>query len=106
MHKCNELTNDLIELALKHQNLPAEIENCSSCREEFISLRDALRATDAAMKLAQPAEAFWSGYRARLRTQLEGYIPPSEVRRADSRTGFAINWRRLVRTSVPVPAPI
>ena len=105
MHKCNELTNDLIELALKHQKLPAEIEKCSSCREGFISLRDALRATDGAMKLAQPAEAFWSGYRARLRNRLEGYIPPGDVRRADSRTGFARNFGPT-RSRVSISWPI
>jgi hypothetical protein len=104
MHKCNE--NDLVELALTRRPLPAEIEKCGNCRDEIISLRDALRSTDAAMKLAQPADAFWSGYRARLRTRLEGYIPPREVYRGKANGRFAVNWRRLVSTSVPVPAPI
>jgi len=110
MHKCNARKNDLIELAISQNDqnqLPAaEIENCPACREEFASLRNALRATEAAIHLAQPAEGFWPGYHERLRGRLvrepqssDGWLPPT-------RFNLAAWLHRLVTTSIPVPVPV
>jgi hypothetical protein len=109
MHKCKATKNRLVELAMsqtdQNQLPPAELENCPVCREEFALLRDALRAAEAAIHLAQPGESFWTGYHERLRERLEGqaqstngWLPPQ----------FSLTlWlRRLATTSIPVPVPV
>ena len=110
MHNCNARKNDLIELAISQNDqnqLPtAQFENCPACREELASLRSAVRATEAAIHLAQPAESFWPGYHERLRGRLvreprssNGWLPPTRFNLA--------SWlRRLVTTSIPVPVPV
>jgi len=111
MHNCNATKNDLIELAIsqtdQNQLPPAELEKCPACREEFASLRNALRATEAAIHLAQPAESFWSGYNERLRARLEresrnskGWLPPPP------RSSLLLWLRRLATASIPVPIPV
>jgi hypothetical protein len=104
MHNCKATKTILIELAAGDANqLPGEIENCAGCREEFASLRIALRAADTAIDLAQPAEAFWPGYHERLRQHLQnsqttgGWLPPRF-----SMLGW---FRRALITSIRVPVP-
>lgn len=110
MHSCKATKNSLIELAMSQpdQNKlpPAELENCPACREEFASLRNALRTTEAAIRLGQPAESFWPGYQERLRLRLErepqsanGWLPPPP------RFNLSLGLRRLVTASIPVPVP-
>jgi hypothetical protein len=110
MHNCNARKNDLIDLAISRNDqneLPtAQFENCPACREEFASLRNALRATEAALHLAQPAESFWPGYHERLRGRLvreslssNGWLPPT-------RFNLAAWLRSLLNTSIPVPVPV
>lgn len=111
MHNCKATKKNLIELAMsptdQNQLPPAELQNCSACREEFASLRNALRATEAAIYLGQPAESFWSGYHERLRGRLEreprspnGWLPPPP------RFNLGLWLRRLVTASIPVPVPV
>jgi len=104
MHNCKAKKTILIELAAGDANqLPGEFENCAACREEFASLRNALRAADAAIHLAQPAEIFWPSYHERLRERLHksqrtsGWLPPK----------FSmIHWfRKALTTSIRVPVP-
>jgi len=110
MHNCKATKNDLIELAIRltdrNQLPPAGFENCPACREEFASVRNALRATEAAIHLARPAGSFWPGYHERLRGRLEreprgsnGWLPPT-------RLNLALSLRRLAATSIPVPVPV
>jgi hypothetical protein len=110
MHNCKATKDELVELALSRtdQNqLPTvELESCSGCREEFASLRNALRTTEAAIDLGQPAESFWPGYHERLRERLKrepqtskGWLPPS-------RFNFLLWLRRVATTSIPVPVPV
>ncbi len=111
MHNCKATKNRLIELAMsqldQNQLPPAEMADCPGCREEFASARNALRATQAAIHLAQPAESFWSGYHERLRERLErtpqrtnGWLPPSP------RFNPALWLRRAATTSIAVPVPV
>ena len=111
MHNCKATKDHLIELAMSRADQdPAptvEFENCPACREEFASLRNALRTTEAAIDLGQPAESFWPGYRARLRERLSreprtsnGWLPPSP------RFNLLLWLRRLATTSIRVPVPV
>lgn len=111
MHNCKATKNNLFELAMsptdQNQLPPAELQNCPACREEFASLRNALRATEAAIYLGQPAESFWSGYHERLRVRLEreprspnGWLPPPP------RLNLGLWLRRLATASIPVPVPV
>jgi hypothetical protein len=111
MHNCKATKKSLIELAIsqtdQNQLPPAELENCPACREEFASLRNALRVTEAAIHLAQPAESFWPDYHERLRERLEraprisnGWLPPP------TRSNLALGLRRVATTSIPVPVPV
>jgi len=110
MHNCKATKDNLIELALSRADqdpAPAvEFENCPACREEFASLRNALRTTEAAIDLGQPAESFWPVYHERLRERLEraqtsnGWLPPSP------RFNLLLWLRRLATTSIPVPVPV
>ncbi|HEY6122461.1 MAG TPA: hypothetical protein VIV66_21075, partial [Pyrinomonadaceae bacterium] len=77
MHNCKETRKRLIEEALNQtpsdQSGPflAELGQCLSCREEFVSVRNVLRVTDQTIESVLPAESFWPGYHARLRQSLE-----------------------------------
>ena len=50
MHNCKATRETLIALALnppdQTQSLPAELETCATCREEYAALRNALRIAD------------------------------------------------------------
>lgn len=108
MHNCKARRNDLIELALKPTGkgqLPAEMEQCPACREEFASLRNALRSTEMAMSIAEPVENFWPSYHERLRARLETNNQPSNYS-APTALGFGQWLRKLVTASVPVPVPL
>jgi len=104
MHNCKSTKTILIELAAGDANqLSGELENCAACREEFASLRNAFRAADTAIDLAQPAEAFWRGYHARMRDRLQnspptsGWLPP--------RFSMLLWFRQVLTTSIRVPVP-
>ena len=114
MHNCKALKSRLIEQALDEPlsgqgALPAELEHCPECREEFASLRGVLRVADQAMQSTMPEEDFWSDYHARLRQRLESTPGPAVPARSQQPlpdTGLQ-NWlRRLVTASVPVPVPL
>lgn len=109
MHNCKATKNSLIELAMsqtdQNQLPPAELGNCPACREEFASVRNALRATEAAIHLAQPAESFWPGYHDRLRARLEGK-PQSTNGWLPPQFSLTLWLRRLATTSIPVPVPV
>jgi hypothetical protein len=110
MHNCKATKDELVELALsrtdQNQLPPVELENCPGCREEFASLRNTLRTTEAAIDLGQPAESFWPGYHERLRERLErepqaskGWLPPPP------QFNLWLWLRRVATTSIPVPVP-
>lgn len=111
MHNCKRIREALIEMAVSKapsdQNglLWAELERCDTCREEYESVRNALRATDQAMQSALPAENFWPDYHARLRQRLEG-ASKSRLAQQPSRDGVAVRLRKFVTASVRVPVPL
>ena len=106
MHNCKATRKKLVDLALKQADksqLPAELELCVACREEFASLRNALRSTEATMWLAEPAENFWPGYNQRLRARLETLNQPAAPAAA---SGLGPWLRKLATASIPVPVPV
>ena len=111
MHNCKRTREALIEMAVSKapsdQNglLWAELERCDPCREEYESVRNALRATDQAMQSALPAENFWPGYHARLRQRLEG-ASKSRLAEQPTRAGVFVWLGKFVTTSVRVPVPL
>jgi anti-sigma factor RsiW len=109
MHNCKANREALIALALKPpdrtQSLPAELETCATCREEYAALRNALRIADQTKQSTLPAENFWAGYQARLRQRLEAgsqsAVPsPAFEKRPSARL------RDLFTSSVRVPIPL
>ena len=111
MHNCKATKDELVELAMRRayqdQAPTLEFENCPGCREEFASLRNTLRTTEAAIDLGQPAESFWPGYHERLRERLrreprisKGWLPPPP------RFNLLLWLRRVATASIPVPVPV
>lgn len=112
MHNCKAIRSRLIERALDETlsgqaGLPADLEGCPTCREEFASLRSVLRVADQAMQSTQPEEGFWSDYHTRLSHSLKSGSPAATpVRSGHLQPGFTSWMRKLVTASVPVPVPL
>ncbi|HMG74810.1 MAG TPA: hypothetical protein VK582_15015 [Pyrinomonadaceae bacterium] len=109
MHNCKANREALIALALnlpdRTQSLPAELETCATCREEYAALRNALRIADQTKQSTLPAENFWAGYHARLRQRLEAGSQsevPSPAFDKRPRTWLG----NLLTSSVRVPGPL
>jgi hypothetical protein len=111
MHNCKATRETLIARALNQpdqaQSLPADLERCDTCREEFASWRSALRVADHASQSALPGTHFWHGYRARLRQHLEtasqSAVPAPVV---ETGTSLRLRLRDLLVTSIRVPVPL
>ena len=111
MHNCKATRETLIALALnpsdQAHSLPAELETCATCREEFAALRSALRVAYQAKQSALPAESFWPGYHARLRQHLETRSQLAAPAPAfDQRNNLPTTLRNLFMTSIRVPVPL
>jgi hypothetical protein len=111
MHNCKATRETLIALALnpsdQTQSLPAQLETCATCREEYAALRSALRVADQARQSALPGESFWPGYHARLRQHLETRSQPAVPAPAvETRTDLPARLRNLFMTSIRVPVPL
>lgn len=106
MHNCKVTRKNLVDLALEQADqcqMPADLEDCQACREEFASLREAARLTEITAVLAQPSENFWPGYHERLRARIdESQQCPAFAE--NQGPGFWL--RKLVTSSIPVPAPL
>jgi hypothetical protein len=110
MHNCKRTRAALVEMAIskappdQNGSLWAELEQCDTCREEYESVRNALRVTDQAMQFALPAENFWPDYQARLRQRLEG-ASKSGLPEQPPRAGVFVWLGKFVTASVRVPVP-
>jgi anti-sigma factor RsiW len=111
MHNCKRTREDLIEMAVsktppdRNGSLQAELERCDACREEYASLRNALRSADQAMQSALPAEDFWPAYHARLRQRLES-TTKSRLAGQPLRAGVLVRLCEFVTASISVPVPL
>jgi hypothetical protein len=125
MHNCKATRNSFVELALddvspvESAQLLAELKDCRECQEEFATIKSTLRTSGQALQSALPAEGFWPGYHARLRTALVDFEvsggateragrPRSQTLPRSQGVGarFWFEVRRLLTTSVRVPAPV
>ena len=112
MHNCKRTREDLFEMAVsktppdRNGSLQAELERCEACREEYASLRNALRSADQAMQSALPADDFWPGYHARLRQRLERDTSRSHPAGQPLRAGVWVRLRKFVTASITVPVPL
>lgn len=115
MHNCKANRETLIALALngldQNQSLPAELETCATCREEYAALRKILHATEQAKESALPGESFWPGYHARLRQHLEdgtkSAVPSAATAAPTSlRTRFGALFASSVRVPIPLAASL
>ena len=111
MHNCKRTKAALVEMAVskapsdQNGSLWAELERCDTCREEYDSVRNALRLTDQAMQFALPAENFWPDYQASLRQRLES-ASKSGLSEQPPRAGVFVWLGRFVTASVRVPVPL
>jgi hypothetical protein len=110
MHNCKANRETLIAFALnpsdQTESLPAELETCATCREEYASLRSALRIVDQAKQNALPGESFWPGYQVRLRQHLETRSQPAAPVVVEPRINLGAQLRNLFLTSIRVPVPL
>ena len=110
MHNCKIIRSSLTDLALDEiqpqlkNQLLAELEGCSACREEYASIRDALRVSGQALSLTLPAESFWSGYHGRLVDRIENNSPSRPRPSWGSRVWLGV--QKISTTSVRVPVPV
>lgn len=111
MHNCKANRETLIALALNEpdqtQPLPAELEACAACREEYAALRNVLRVADQAKQTALPAESFWPGYHHRLRQSLAaGSNSGTSSLAFANRTSLGSLLKNFVMASVRLPVPV
>ena len=108
MHNCKEIREQLNELVLNDEVLPAELGQCNECRAEFEAVTATLRMTRRLYEAGAPGEDYWNGYHARLRQKLK--VPAKAQRRKEellpSLVRLVAPLRLCVKASVRVPVPI
>lgn len=104
MHDCRKTKDELVDLlfneaeAERELRLLEEVESCRVCREEHRLMQEALSSFDEAAYAIAPAGEFWTGYRARLDVRIN--------EAASSGARLLPFWRRALRTSFSIPAPV
>jgi len=108
MHNCKEIREQLNELVLSDEVLPAELDQCSECRSEFEAVNATLRMTRRLYEAGAPDEDYWTSYHARLRQKLKS--PAKAQRRKEEFStlfaSFFAPLRLCAKTSVRVPVPL
>ena len=108
MHNCKEIREQLNELVLNDEVLPADLSQCSECRAEFEAVNATLRMTRRLYETAAPREDYWNGYHARLRQKLK-FHAKAQRRKEELLPSFARLFaplRLCVKASVRVPVPV
>jgi hypothetical protein len=109
MHDCREMQDNLIDVIFDEaegaarSRLLAEIERCPSCAAEYRSFAATLDACGAAAAALAPAESYWPEYHAALTRRLRDAA--GERQPAGASSGVP-RWKRLLTTSIRVPAPL
>ncbi|HLL13831.1 MAG TPA: hypothetical protein VK388_02015 [Pyrinomonadaceae bacterium] len=105
MHDCRQTRDSLIDVIFDEADpaarsrLLAEVERCEACAAEYRSFTATLDACEEASASLAPAESYWPRYHAALTRRLRGAS-------GDGRPSRAPVWKRLLKTSIRVPAPL
>lgn len=108
MHDCRQTQDNFIDLifdeldAATRARLMSEVEACAMCGAQYRSLARTLDACDEAAAAMMPRENYWPQYHAALNRRLH-LAAGDDVTTATTRVSF---WKRLLTTSIRVPAPI
>jgi len=106
MHDCSQTQDSLIDVifdeadSASRSHLLAEVERCAACAAQYRSLAATLDACDDASAALAPAANYWPQYHAALTRRLLGASPAAPEA---ARVPF---WKRLLTTSIRVPAPL
>ena len=122
MHDCRETQESLIDLifdetdSASRAHLRAEVGRCAACAAEYRSFAATLDACEEASAALAPGDDYWPQYHAALARRLHVAARdaqaggrtspptlPSRTPPPPSRTPF---WKRLLTTSIRVPAPL
>lgn len=121
MHDCRHTQDNLVELlfdepdSAARSRLRAEVEACALCGAQYRSLAETLELCEAASAASLPRESYWPQYHAALSRRLHaaaGEMQTSDAqaqRQKDARAQrrqSAPLWKRLLTTSIRVPAPL
>jgi hypothetical protein len=126
MHDCRHTQDNLIELlfdepdSATRSRLLSEVEACARCGAQYRSLRETLELCDEASVAAMPRESYWPQYHSELSRRLHaaaGDVQASNMRaqqqsdvraqRSGAQTQpFVPFWKRLLTSSIHVPAPV
>jgi hypothetical protein len=79
LHDCQKTQQQMTDwlFAASAPTVPAELVDCQSCLNQYLSLKDALHRFDQASAALLPDEAYWPGYEAKLRVKLAQEARPS-----------------------------
>ncbi|HEX8127612.1 MAG TPA: hypothetical protein VF527_00695 [Pyrinomonadaceae bacterium] len=111
MHDCRQTQDNLIDLVFDEADdaararLLAEVERCAACAAEYRSFAATLDACDDASNALAPAESYWPQYHAALTRRLLGAAETSSPQAARAALPPSL-WKRLLTTSIRVPAPL
>lgn len=109
MHDCRQTQDSLLDVifdeadSTTRSRLLAEVERCAACAAEYRSLVATLDACEEASDALAPVESYWPRYHAALTRRLRDAAGEAQIGRAAPRAPF---WKRLLTTSIRVPAPL
>jgi anti-sigma factor RsiW len=110
MHDCREMQDNLMDVIFDEADgaarsrLSAEVERCPACAAEYRSFAATLDACGEAANALAPAASYWPEYHAALTRRLRD-AAAGEAQPARASSGVAW-WKRLLTTSIRVPAPL
>jgi hypothetical protein len=120
MHDCRHTQDNLVELlfdepdSAARSRLSAEVEACALCGAQYRSLAETLELCEKASAASMPRESYWPQYHAALSRRLHaaaGGIRAGDALERQSearaqRRQSAPFWKRLLTSSIRVPAPV
>jgi len=114
MHNCKTTETTLTELvfgemaANEQERLLEDLQDCPACREQFVSIKSALRAAEDTFRAVLPPEEFWSDYHSRLTQHLKLNCAENRVAVSafEHRRSLRSRITGLLTASVRVPVPV
>jgi hypothetical protein len=114
MHDCRQTQDNLVDLMFDELDFAtrarvrAEVEACAGCSAQYRSFTATLAACDEASAALTPRESYWPQYHDALgrRLALAADVAIENVTTAKAPTESVSFWKRLLTTSIRVPAPL